>query len=628
MASCGLASGADEVFRVIREETGKHDSRFVVTKTGCMGLCMVEPVISISRPGWPRIIYSEVTPEKAREIVGALSEERIIPEYALCKINEELSLIEDAIRPYPVTSLPADMEKVPNYSQVPFFAQQQRRILQKCGLIDPESIEEYIARGGYSSLFKVLSGISPEDVIGEVTKSGLRGRGGAGFPTGRKWSFCRQAQGKPKYIICNADEGDPGAYMDRSILEADPHSVIEGMIIGAYAIGASSGYVYVRAEYPLAVKRVKQAISEAEKHNFLGDNILGSGFNFSLDVECGSGAFVAGEETALITSIEGLSAEPHQRPPFPAQNGLWDKPTNINNVKTWANVPLIISRGADWFSRVGTEKSKGTMVFSLVGKVRNTGLVEVPMGITFRSLIFDIGEGIPGGKRFKAVQTGGPSGGCIPESLLDLPVDYEKLTEVGSIMGSGGMVVMDEDICMVDVAKYFLSFTKDESCGKCVPCREGCSRIYEILTDIAEGRGQEGDIELLQEMSNTIIDSALCALGGTAPNPVLTTIRYFRDEYEAHIKEKRCPAGVCKKLISYYIEPTKCQACMICLRNCPVQAISGDKGQIHVIDQEKCTKCGTCFDVCPQRFGAVVKLSGVPVPSPIPVEQRILARAK
>lgn len=416
--------------------------------------------------------------------------------------------------------------------------------------------------------------------------------------------------------------------MDRSILEADPHSVIEGMVIGAYAIGARYGFVFVRAEYPLAVERVRTALKQAEEQGFLGENILGSGFHFSMDIDCGSGAFVAGEETALIASIEGLSAEPRQRPPFPAQSGLWGKPTNINNVKTWANVPLIISRGAEWFSGMGTEKSKGTMVFSLVGKVKNSGLVEVPMGITLRSLVDDIGGGIPRDKKLKAVQTGGPSGGCIPVELADLPVDYERLAEVGSIMGSGGMMVMDEDTCMVDVARYFLSFTMEESCGKCVPCREGIRRMYEILTDITEGRGQEGDIELLDEMGNIIIDSALCGLGGTAPNPALTTIRYFADEYRAHILEKRCPAGVCKALTSYYIDPTKCQACLICLRECPVEGIIGAKNQIHVIDQAKCTKCGTCYEVCPTRFGAVVRLSGVPVPPPIPPKERVLARAK
>ena len=446
-------------------------------------------------------------------------------------------------------TLPKGIKKVPKYEEVPFFSKQDKRILRNCGFINPDKIEEYIAQGGYFALVTALSKLKPDEIIDQVTRSGLRGRGGAGFPTGRKWSFCRQADDDPKYIICNADEGDPGAYMDRSILEGNPHSVIEGMVIGAYAIGAKKGYIYVRAEYPLAIEKLKTALKQAEECGFLGSNILGSGFDFSIDIERGSGAFVCGEETALIASIEGQTGEPRQRPPFPAQSGLWGKPTNINNVKTWANIPLIIARGADWFSALGTDNSKGTVVFSLVGKVVNTGLVEVPMGTKLGSLVFDIGGGIPDSRKLKAVQTGGPSGGCIPAQLAHLSADYETLTEAGSIMGSGGMVVMDEDTCMVDLAKYFLTFTRDESCGKCTPCREGTRRMLEILTDITEGRGQEGDIELLEEMGKTIIDSSLCGLGGTAPNPVLTTIRYFMEEYDQHIKYKRCPAMVCKKII-------------------------------------------------------------------------------
>lgn len=628
MATCGLASGAEQVFQTIQQEIGKQDSGFVLSRTGCMGFCQKEPLVSVGKPGWPRIVYADVSPQRAKEIVNATAEGKIVLDQVLCQVMEEVNLIENRVRPYPLVRLPQGLEKVPIYHQIPFFSGQQKRILRNCGLIDPESIEEYIACGGYHSLVKALSVLTPEKVIAEVTRSGLRGRGGAGFPTGRKWAFCRQAQGEPKYIICNADEGDPGAYMDRGILESDPHSVIEGMIIGALAIGATYGIIYVRMEYPLAIEKLKTALNQAQRYGFLGENILGTGFDFDIDIDCGSGAFVAGEETALIASIEGSSAEPRQRPPFPAQSGLWGKPTNINNVKTWANIPLIIARGAEWFSSIGTEKSKGTMVFSLVGKVKNTGLVEVPMGITLRSLIDDIGGGIPDAKKFKAVQTGGPSGGCIPAELADLPVDYESLTGAGSIMGSGGMVVMDEETCMVDVAKYFLSFTLEESCGKCVPCREGIRRMHDILTDITEGRGQETDIALLQEMGNTIIDSALCALGGTAPNPALTTIRYFADEYRAHILEKRCPAGVCKALTSFYIEPKKCQACLICLRECPVEAISGGKDLIHVIDQVKCTKCGTCYEVCPPRFGAVVKLSGVPVPPPLSSKDRVLVRTK
>ncbi len=628
MASCGIASGAEDVYCALEEEISKHDSHFVLTKTGCLGLCLQEPVVSVTRVGWPRLIFSQINPEKAKEIVAALGQDKIIEKYALCRMTIENNPRDGVSRVYLEDKLPAGIENIPDYKYVPFFATQERRILNNCGLIDPENIDEYIARGGYASLMKVLREMPPDAVIAAVTKSGLRGRGGAGFPTGRKWAGCRQTAADTRYLICNADEGDPGAYMDRGILEGDPHSVIEGMIIGAYAVGAASGYVYVRAEYPLAVERVKKAIAAAEEKNLLGEDILGSGFNFSLDVECGSGAFVAGELSAMIASIEGGPAEPRQRPPGTTVKGLWGKPTVTNNVKTWANVPLIISRGADWWSNVGTEKSKGTAVFSLVGKVKNTGLVEVPMGTTLRSLIFDIGGGVPSGKKFKAAQTGGPSGGCVPENLLDLPVDYEKMAEAGSIMGSGGLVVMDEDTCMVDIARFFLDFTRGESCGKCVPCREGCTRMHEILTDITQGRGQEGDIELLEEMGKIISDSALCGLGESAPNPVLSTIRYFRDEYEAHIKEKRCPGGVCKKLISYYIDPVKCQACLICQRNCPVGAISGDKGQIHVIDQAKCTKCGTCFELCPTRFRAVIKISGRPVPETLPPEKRVLLRTK
>ena len=550
MATCGRASGATEVFEAIREEVSKRSLDFVLKSTGCFGFCVKEPLVSIIKLGWPRIFYTEVNPEKSREIVAALAYDRVLHKYALCKIEEEVNLVENTVLRYPLETLPEGIEKIPKYGEVPFFSKQERRILRNCGLIDPEKIEEYVARGGYSTLFTALTKLKPDEIIDEVTKSGLRGRGGAGFPTGRKWRLCRQSEGNPKYIICNADEGDPGAYMDRSILEGDPHSVIEGMVIGAYAIGAAEGYIYCRAEKPLAIERLATAIKQAEEKGFLGKDILGSGFNFTVHLKKGAGAFVCGEETALIASIEGLAGEPRQRPPFPAQSGLWGKPTNINNVKTWANIPLIIARGANWFSELGTADGKGTVVFSLVGKVKNTGLVEVPMGTKLRTLVFDIGGGIPAEKRFKAVQTGGPSGGCLPPTQLDLPVEYDSLTKAGSIMGSGGMVVMDEDTCMVDLAKYFLTFTRDESCGKCTPCREGTRRMLEILTDITEGRGREEDIQLLQDMAASIVDSSLCALGGTAPNPVLTTLRYFRNEYEEHIKYKRCPAGVCKKIIS------------------------------------------------------------------------------
>jgi len=483
-----------------------------------------------------------------------------------------------------------------------------------------------MALGGYSALAKALSQMTPEQVLEEVKKSNLRGRGGGGFPAGRKWEECRNAPGDIKYVIVNADEGDPGAYMDRSLLEGNPHSVLEGLIIGAYAIGSHEGYIYVRQEYPLAVENVYIAIKQAEEYGFLGKNILGSGFDFTVKVHRGAGAFVSGESSALMTALEGMVGEPRPKYIHTVIKGVWDRPSNLNNVETWATVPLIINKGADWFRSIGTEGSKGTKIFSLVGKVNNTGLVEVPMGMTLREIIFNIGGGIRDGKKFKAVQTGGPSGGVIPEKYIDLPIDFDELSNVGSMMGSGGMIVMDEDTCMVDTARYFLKFLADESCGKCVPCREGIKQMLDILTDITEGRGKKGDIELLEDIAAMVKDFSLCALGTSAPNPVLSTLQYFRDEYVAHIEQKRCPANVCKALVSYYIDPEKCQACMICLRQCPVGAISGGKNQIHVIDQAKCTKCNACFEVCPPRFSAVRRLSGEPVPPP--VKDRVLARRK
>ena len=466
--------------------------------------------------------------------------------------------------------------------------------------------------------------MTPKSVLEEIKESNLRGRGGGGFPAGRKWEGARNAPGDTKYVIVNADEGDPGAYMDRSLLEGNPHVVLEGLAIGAYAIGSHQGYVYVRQEYPLAVENVSLAIRQAKQYGLLGPNILGSGFGFSVKVHQGAGAFVSGESSALMTALEGRVGEP--RPKYIRSNvkGLWEKPSVLNNVETWANVPLIINKGADWFTQFGTEESKGTKIFSLVGKITNTGLVEVPMGMTLKDIIFKIGGGIPGGKRFKAVQTGGPSGGCIPVDLLDLKVGFDELTTAGSMMGSGGMIVMDEDTCMVDVARYFIEFLTDESCGKCVPCREGLRQMHKILTNIVEGRGKEGDLELLEELSETAKEAALCALGTSAPNPFLSTLRYFRDEYEAHIREKRCPALSCKDLIAYYIDSEKCRACMICLRKCPAEAIIGGKKQVHLIDQEKCTKCGTCLEVCPPRFDAVRKISGEPIPTPLPEEARII----
>ncbi|NLC77312.1 MAG: NADH-quinone oxidoreductase subunit NuoF, partial [Clostridia bacterium] len=499
---------------------------------------------------------------------------------------------------------PSTKQKVEHFEDIAFYNRQKRIVLNRCGHIDPENIDDYLQAEGYEGLKRALS-MQPTEVIEEVKKSGLRGRGGAGFPTGLKWEFAYKAEGDKKYVVCNADEGDPGAFMDRSILEGDPHAVIEGMLIAAYAIGADEGYVYVRAEYPLATRRLAIAIEQAEERGYLGDNILGSGFSFRLKIKAGAGAFVCGEETALLASIEGKRGMPRVRPPFPAQSGLWGKPTNINNVETFANVPHILKNGADWYNSIGTEKSKGTKVFALTGKLKNTGLAEVPMGITMREVIFEIGGGIQGDKEFKAVQIGGPSGGCLTKDHLDLPIDYDSLIQAGAMMGSGGLVVMDDSTCMVDVARFFLNFTQAESCGKCTPCREGTKRMLEILTRIVEGKGTEEDLEKLESLGKVIKSTSLCGLGQTAPNPVLTTLKYFRHEYEAHIKEKRCPAGACKELILYRIDPEKCNGCTRCARKCPAGAISGNVKEVHTIDVDKCTKCNTCYEVC--RFGAVYK---------------------
>ena len=486
-----------------------------------------------------------------------------------------------------------------------YYKKQKRVALRNCGVIDPENIDEYIAFDGYKALGKVLTEMTPEEVIDVMLKSGLRGRGGAGFPTGMKWKFAAASKSDKKYVCCNADEGDPGAFMDRSVLEGDPHVVIEAMAIAAYAIGADQGYVYCRAEYPIAVKRLQIAIKQAREYGLLGKDIFGTGFNFDMDVRLGAGAFVCGEETALMTSIEGKRGEPRPRPPFPAVKGLFGQPTILNNVETYANVPQIINNGWEWFAEMGTEKSKGTKVFALGGKINNTGLVEVPMGTTLREIIYDIGGGCPNGKKFKAAQTGGPSGGCIPASHLDVKIDYDNLTAIGSMMGSGGMIVMDEDNCMVDIARFFLDFTVDESCGKCAPCRIGTKRMLEILERIVEGKGEDGDIEKLENLANTIKTTALCGLGQTAPNPVLSTLKYFRHEYEAHIYEKRCPAGQCKKLLTYKIDPDKCKGCTLCARNCPANCIMGKVREPHVIDPSKCLKCGACMEKC--KFGAITR---------------------
>jgi NADH:ubiquinone oxidoreductase subunit F (NADH-binding)/(2Fe-2S) ferredoxin len=555
MASCGVASGSRAVMKALQEETKKAGLDAFIFPVGCIGSCHMEPLVDIALPGKPRVTYANVTSKMATDIARSIVSRDVRKNWLYLRTEEDENPVDGtrmcihsggitgASSPYHAL----DFSDVPLFESIPFFKKQKRIVLRNCGIISPDSIDEYVARGGYFTLFKVLNELTPDKVIQEVKTSGLRGRGGAGFPTGLKWQFTRQAAGDVKYIICNADEGDPGAYMDRSVLEGDPHSVLEGMTIGAFAVGANEGYIYVRAEYPLAIETLNQAIKQAEAYGLLGENILGSGFSFKVRLSKGAGAFVCGEETALMASIEGRVGEPRPRPPFPAQSGLWGKPTNINNVETWANVPVILSRGGEWYAGLGTEKSKGTKVFSLVGKIERSGLIEVPMGISLREIIYDIGGGIPDGREFKAVQTGGPSGGCLPESLIDLPVDYERLTEAGAIMGSGGMVIMDDKVCMVDIARYFLTFTAAESCGKCTPCRIGTYVMNEVLGRICEGQGREGDIEYLESLAGTIKALSLCGLGQTAPNPVLTTLRYFRHEYESHIRDKKCPAGVCKR---------------------------------------------------------------------------------
>jgi NADP-reducing hydrogenase subunit HndC len=607
MATCGLATGAQEVYDEAKSMIESNGLEITLTQTGCVGFCQKEPLVDVLILGMPRVLYKEMNAAKMREVIPLLLSGKHKNEYLLCKLEEEI-LIDEVVR---LTKGNGALTGVPSYHHgVPFFAKQKKIALRNCGFIDPDSIAEYIARGGYYSLEQVLTQWTPASVIEEVKRSGLRGRGGAGFPTGIKWEACKATNGEPKYIICNADEGDPGAYMDRSILEGDPHSVLEGMIIGAHAIGAREGFIYARTEYPLAVSRLRKSIEDARRLGLLGQNIFGSGFNFDIEIREGSGAFVCGEETALMHSLEGVLPEPRQRPPFPAQAGLWGFPTVINNVETWNIIPVILQKGGEWFSGIGTPKSKGTKVFSVVGKINNTGLVEVPMGITLKEIIYDIGGGIPNKKAFKAVQTGGPSGGCIPAESLDLSVDYDELAKAGSIMGSGGMVVMDEDTCMVDVSKFFVQFTNDESCGKCTACRDGSDAVLEVLTRITNGEGREGDIEFLEELGSAIKDASMCGLGTTLPNPVLSTIKYFRSEYQAHIAERSCPARACKSLIKYFINPDLCPGCMLCLKNCPADAIEGKNKHIHIINQSKCTKCGQCVDICPPKISAVVKVTG------------------
>lgn len=585
-----VAKGSRELlesFKKISKDSDLRKGNAVAVESkcvGCHGLCERGPIVVVEPEN---ILYQNASADDAAEIF-------------------EKTLLGNEIVERLLYTDPASGDRALTEGEIPFYTSQERVVLAESGRIDPNDIEDYVAVGGYSAMAKALTSMKPEEIIDEVEKSGLRGRGGGGFPTGRKWRSCRQAEGDIKYVICNGDEGDPGAFMDRSVLEGNPHSVLEGIIIGSYAIGAPEGFVYVRAEYPLAVERIGRAISQAEECGFLGKDILGSSHDFSIRISTGAGAFVCGESTALMASLEGKVGRPRAKYVHTVEQGFLDAPSNLNNVETWANVPRIIGLGSDWFGKIGTPSSKGTKIFSLVGNINNTGLVEVPMGLPLKKIIYDIGGGIPGGKRFKAVQTGGPSGGCLPESMLDLAVDFDELKKAGSMMGSGGMIVMDEDTCIVDVARYFLDFLRDESCGKCVACREGITRMHWILSEICSGRGSPGDLDTLNDLGEYLVDTSLCALGSTAANPVLSTMNYFRDEYEAHITEGYCPAGVCKELFDYAIDTSVCTGCTLCSRKCPSESISGEKKEAHVIDLETCVKCGVCFDTC--NSGAVKKV--------------------
>ena len=602
------ALGVQKVLETFEDELKKQglEGKVEIKGTGCLGFCEKGPRLVI----YPEeIYYFQVKPSDVSDIVSK-------------------TLINNQIVEKLLYSDPVSGQRARYLTDVPFYKYQNRILLESNSKLNPKEIEDYLAIGGYSALSKVLFQMSPEQVIAEVKNSQLRGRGGGGFPTHIKWQSTRNAEGEPKFVIVNCDEGDPGAFMNRAVMEGNPHSILEGLTIGAYAIGSNQGFIYVRQEYPLAVENMEIAIKQAKDLGLLGKNILGSGFDFDVTIHKGAGAFVSGESSALMAAIEGTVGEPRPKYVHTSEKGVWDKPSTLNNVETWADIPLIINNGAEWFASIGTEGSKGTKIFALAGKVNNTGLVEVPFGVTLRDIIFKIGGGIPNGKKFKGVQTGGPSGGVIPEQYLDSPVDFDELKKLGSMMGSGGLIVLDEDTCMVELARYFVNFLCDESCGKCTPCREGLRQASIILNRITKGQGKKGDIEKLQKIAEVTRDSALCALGQTSANPMLTTLRYFKDEYEAHINEKRCPAMVCKDLISYYIDPEKCQACMICFRNCPVNAVIGEKNHIHVIDQEKCIKCGSCYEMCPSRFSAVKKISGEPVPTPLPKEKRLIIRSK
>jgi NADH:ubiquinone oxidoreductase subunit F (NADH-binding)/Pyruvate/2-oxoacid:ferredoxin oxidoreductase delta subunit/(2Fe-2S) ferredoxin len=599
MASCGIAAGAKASLEKAVQELPQGNGT-QICQTGCIGFCEEEPLVEIFAAGRPRVIYKHITADKICDAIHGYAHEEYNKKWILGQMRDPRSLLEGTSE-NPLSEV-TPLEEIPFLEDIPFYNKQIKIALRNCGYIDPDCIEEYIARGGYRAFMKALSQMQPAQIITTIKESGLRGRGGGGFLTGVKWETCAKQPGE-RYIICNADEGDPGAYMDRSILEGDPHSILEGMLIAGRAIGSNQGFIYVRHEYPLAVKRLITAIKQTERYGLLGDNIAGSDFSFHIKISTGAGAFVCGESTALMASLEGNVGRPRAKYIHTVEKGFRNMPSNLNNVETYANVPVILSRGAEWHASMGTDNSKGTKVFSLVGKINNTGLVEVPMGISLKDIVFTVGGGIPKKKKFKAVQTGGPSGGCIPEQFLTLPVDYQELATVGSIMGSGGMIVMDQDTCMVDVARYFLDFLKEESCGQCTPCREGIKQMLDILTDICQGNGKEGDIELLEELGDMIQKFSLCGLGTSAPNPVLTTIRYFREEYEAHITDKKCPAGVCKALFHYEIDEEACTGCHLCALKCPQEAITGEKKVPHQLDQDKCIKCGICYDIC--KFDAI-----------------------